>query len=928
MRNRFLCLVLVLILTLPLILGSCTKEIPLEDEPAPVYTLYCITGDTTTDVAVTQVEYEINRTLFYRIGSIVKLEFVTADEYHDLLEAKKTEIDDYLSGKPMPEYDTSSEAESTDESATTSGSNKKNDKDGKRTLTPYAKLSETAIQAGYEKMSGEAILNDLEAGIPIELECPRLDLFLITDYQAYLEMAENGDLAALDTVLSNEAKAIKSYVHSSFFNAAKVGTKTYGVPCNTNIGQYTYLVFDAEVLKKSGVAQETLYGLEDLSDYLAIAKEQNPDVVPLANVITPFEFSYMFNDGFPTYVNENGHVRSTYEDELMNEYFAMLARYSALGYFENKDGVKGDNEEVRFAAKFISATQEEMEALAAEHGYVYNRYSVPIATSENSIDCIYGVSVLCPSSWLTDVMEILTELYIDEGLQNTFLYGIENEHYRLEGSQVVRLNKDYMMSYAHTGNCFIAYTDKDAGDSVDKWTAIRDQNIDAVESKTIGFTFVPKDFIFGTEKDEEGKDVEWGVTEANYEEILWNVVKPYYETLIAGTAITFDYDAEYAAAEQAALDSIYNELFGTHKMRLELQYTGGLTEQVTAEYGDQFRVDALEFIKGELMNQFGTTTRKKKLREKLQDENPEKTEEEIEQMAAALLEDKDGLWEYRTLVRKENQWEAAIENQYATLINDMVKQKTEEILNSAEYLAALDAIPQSEEFIEEYDYQVKIQVADSVSANLNKAISALITEYCDTLIAECEVALTEAIDEFAQEYADATQRALEEGVYNKLKELYSTEDESKLKDRLTKQLAFIKEHAEDDTQGLENALKDLLIEEDATLGDEANKEKLNDAYRAAEKVFSEVYLPLYANAYNGETLALVEIGYLPKSALKTFGSTETEEGEDGATEGDGTTEDGGTTDDAPVAGDYESYYEFVLTAKFQEPYYAAFGTPT
>ena len=209
MRNRFLCLCLALVMVLPLVLGSCTQIVEVPPEPANVYTLYCITGDTTTDEAITKIEYELNRTLFYRIGSIVKLEFVTADEYHDLIESKQLEITDYLAQE---------------------GENGK-----KQTLSQYAKLSESAKAAGLEVMTGEQILSDLEAGIEIELETPRLDLFLITDYKEYLKMAENGDLAALDTVLSNEAKAIKSVVHSSFFNAAKVGNKTYGVPCNTSM---------------------------------------------------------------------------------------------------------------------------------------------------------------------------------------------------------------------------------------------------------------------------------------------------------------------------------------------------------------------------------------------------------------------------------------------------------------------------------------------------------------------------------------------------------------------------------------------------------------------------------------------------------------------------------------------------------------------
>ncbi len=901
MRKQVVCLFLALVLALPLVLASCSGATELVDTAAPVYTLYCITGDTTTDRAITEVEYELNRTLFYRIGSIVKLVMVSADEYHELIEAKTVEVSDYING-------------------TNIGGN--NESEEKKSLVNTAKLTDSAIAAGYTAMSGEAILNDLENGIEIELECPRLDLFLVTDYASYLKLAENGDLAALDTVLSNEAKAIKSYVHSSFFNAAKVGNKTYGVPCNTIIGEYTYIVFNKDVLEVSGVAQETLYSLEDLSEYLALVKEKNPGVVPLANTVTPSTFSYMFEDGFAAYVNASGYVRNTYTDETVNKYLTMLARYSALGYFVNDAGQTGADEGVAFAVKFLSGTKEQMELLAAENNYVYNQYSVPIATSENSIDSIYCVSTLCPSSWQTDVMEILTELYTDADLQNTFLYGVENEHYRLESNQVVHINSDYIMNYAYTGNCFIAYTDADAGDSIDKWTDARNQNIDAVESKTIGFTFEPQEFVFGTTLDEDGQEVEWMLSEPDYESILWNIIQPHYQKLITGTAIDFDYQTASEEAQRAAEESIYNDLLATYVLRLERTYTSGLEAEVTEAYEEQFRAAALETVKQDLVDDFGTSSRKKKLKEQLQSENADASEEEIEALLEQVLNDPDTLWEnYRTLVRKDSQWQDAIEATYVSLIDDKVTERTQEVLNSSAYLSALKAIPDSAQFIEEYNYSLEVEVADTVSTNLDNALSALITEYCNAIIEECEEALKEAIEAFAEEYSAAMQKLFEQGVYDQLKQLFPTETEEQLTARTQQMLEFIANHANDTDIQLDSALKTQINQDFPGLSEDDLKEKLSDA----TTIFEEVYLPLYSDAYNGANLALYEIGFASKDILKVFGtSTETETSEDTSD----TTEPEDPDDDTPVAGEFETYYEFVFTVKFQTPYYAQFGTPS
>lgn len=899
MRNRFMCLLLALVLALPLLLASCSKAVETEDKPAAVYTLCCITGESTTPESITQVEYELNRTLFYRIGSIVKLVFATADEYQEMIEAKQVEVKDYIDG--------------TNESG-------KNESKEKQVLVNTAKLSDSAKAAGYTAMSGDAILDDLANGIEIELECPRIDLFLATSYQEYLKLVEDEKVAALDTILTHEAKAIRSNVHSSFFNAAKVNGKTYGVPCNTIIGEYTYLVFNKNVLEASGAAQETMYSMEDLSDYLALIKKQNPDIIPLANTVTPYALSFMFEDGFATYVNNNGYVRSTYTDDTVNKYFTMLSRYSALGYFQNADGKKGD--EADFAVKFMTGTKEEMELIAEENNYTYNQYTVPIATSENSIDCIYCVSSLCPESWRTDAMRILSALYTDVNLQNTFLYGVENTHYTVEGKQVVRLNKTYMMNYGHTGNCFIAYTDKDAGDSLTKWDDARKQNIDARESKTIGFTFDPTSYKFVTGLDEKGKEIETIVTEPDYQGILWEIIQPYYAQLMNGTAIDFNYEEEWTKADEAARQEIYDSLLETYTLRLNRTYTSGIQTEVEAQYGEAYKEAALDYAKNMLLEDIDTTSRKRRLRAQLVEENPDMSDEEIDALHAKLLKDKDGLWPYREIVRKESQWQTTIDGQYEDLIEERVNERTEAVLNGADYRRDLAAIPTSEKFLEEYEHAVEAEVEDTVNSALDAMLSEKITEFCtENIINQCNAALEEAIDTFATEYAAATEAALRHGIFVQLKTLYTTESDEQILARVDEWRAFLADHINDikskDTS-LENALKRQLKKDFPDMDDET----LNTTLTALEDTFENVYLNLYTAAYNEKKQALYQIGYLSREALTSFGGTTAEDDKKEETD-----KDPEGDEDTPTAGQYESYYEFVILAKFQESYYKQFGSP-
>lgn len=964
MRKRMTCLLIGLLMVVPMVLASCSREVEIQDIPAPVYTLFCITGESTTPEAITAVEYEINRTLFYRIGSIVKLEMCTAEEYPERIAAQKQLVQDYLDGLIPDEIDESeAEPEQSAEEENSEGGNEFSEAEAsdvsevsdetsgepkKKTLTNFAKLSDNAKENGYTAMSGEAIIDDLSKGIEIQLPCPRFDLFLVTDYQEYLKLAEDDQLISLDTVLSNEAKAIRSYVHSSFFNAAKVGTKTYGVPCNTSIGEYTYIVFDKEILDDCGVAQETLYNLEDLEDYLAIVKEKHPEVVPLANTVTPFEFSYMFHDGFASYVNKSGFVRSTYEDQTINKFLTMIARYKSLGYFEDKDN-KGGDQASRFAVKFMTGNIEEMEAVAEQNGYVFNQYSVPIATSENSIDSIYCVSALCPTSWVTSVMEILTELYTDVNLQNTFLYGIENTNYFVENGQVSHINRDYIMNPAHTGNCFIAYTDKDAGDSINRWANARNQNIDAVESKTIGFTYLPKEYKFGTTLNEEGEEVDVVVSEPEYMDILWDVIEPYYQHLISGDAIEFNYEEKYAEAQAAALADIQESLLATYTKRLELKYTEHITEDVIEQYHDEFDRKAEQQVRDDVANMLERSSYHRNLikaiTEDLAEAHPDWDEEKLDEEAEKLSEDFDYVYEnYRTIVKKQSLLDNAKEAYYTELVEEKAEEMREKILNGKEYKTELNNVVNSDKFKEELAYSIEVYVADTVSKNLDAAISELITEYSKQLIADCEAKLTEAIDAFKAEYVEKSTFAYDRDIYAAVKaefgplylsqlaesgltgEALEAEYEKKLQSRAAEQKEFIATNAEAPIIRLETAIKRQIAADYGELSEEELAEKLS----AAETKFDEVYIPLYETFYNAEALALYNIGFKDRSQIKHF-STE-EAPAEGTEPTEPAPQDPENPDEPPVADDqgnlYENYYSFVIAVKLRSPYYAQFGNPS
>ena len=395
MKKGILCILLSLILLVPTLV-SCQQEADFTGTEASIYTLYTIVDESTTDEAIHQVELALNRIMFYRLGVILKLEMVTEEEYDKLIEDKFAEMEEYQLAK------------------------KNKNKDKKESSVSSEEISEEDI------MTGDKILDLLEEGKDIPLEEPRLDIFLVRGYDDYYELATNGKLAALDEKLNNEAKSLKSSIHSTLFTAAKVNGKTYGVPVNNAIGEYTYLVFDKEILDQHGIDPNTLKSVEDLQDYLKTVKENNPDVIPLKNAKESTDISFLSNEGFPALIY-NGEVIDAYSNNKFKNYFAMLARYKALGYLG--DTVASETEEsddARYAVRIETGNIDSIEAKLADTGYEYeySLYSAPLATNETTIDNIFCVSEYVVTSELTDVMKIVTAINTDAQLMNTTLLTI------------------------------------------------------------------------------------------------------------------------------------------------------------------------------------------------------------------------------------------------------------------------------------------------------------------------------------------------------------------------------------------------------------------------------------------------------------------------------------------------------------------------
>ncbi len=690
MKKGLLCIILSLLLLVPTFV-SCSRTTNIVGTEAPVYTLYTICEEGTKEEDITKVELALNRILFHRLDVVLKLEMVTEDKYEELIEKKYKELEEYQESKKS-----------------TSGNNK--------------------------VYTGDDILKLLEDGKEIPLKQPRLDIFLVRGYDNYYELATKGDIVALDESLANDAKAIKEKIHSTLLNAAKVNNKIYGIPVNNTIGQYTYFVFDNELLEEHGLNPNTVKSLEDLQDYLKTVKANNTDVVPLKSAVPSNEYFHLFEDGFPVLADDKRNVSLAYNNLPLLNYYAMIARYNNLGYIGSED----DSEDTRYAVRIETGDKAELEKKYENSTCVL--YSAPVATNETAVDNIFCVSKYVVSNELTAVMKVVAALNTDPDLMNLLTYGVENEHYILtDDGQIERQNENYLINPKYIGNAFITKTLAD--EPSDKWETAIKQNQDAIPSPSLGFT--PSPYKFTYIKDGE----EISIDEPDYYSTISSVVEKYYPSLIAGN-IDFNYDELYAKAEAEVFQDITAELESHYEDNvLRPQYSEDLRNEITERRGEVLLKEAYEEVMSELK-----ADAKKKLTDRFtaeyKEENPDATQLEINAYVNENLTD-DAIDQYI----KENRTQEFIDQKTTetaeTLLEDEISEAISEIAETASYKTALKNLLNSKRFKDELSArkevaktteiiskidgyiveQIKIDIVDVMMAEINTELENLANTY-------------------------------------------------------------------------------------------------------------------------------------------------------------------------------------------------------
>ncbi len=476
----------------------------------------------------------------------------------------------------------------------------------------YEKIEEALAEHEYALENGlisknqptteETVYN--EYGVP-ELKYPeakdyQVDILFIGDagnisgYEKYREFADKEWLLAIDDQLSDAAMTLYTYIDDLYFDAIQYNGLTYGIPNNTVIGEYTYLMVDKALMNEyyytaSSFPTSSIYDT-NFQKFLNYVYEANVkggyaegdaeyiyplysadgvDVsfihywgydlnsMPGSYILRPDEFS-LFGG---TYLNDT--IRGEqlgYENLLINKTY--IDRVKTKLTFEKTAGFMTDNAAANAAVKIVKGGWELQQEYSDKYEILV--MGTPRATEADVFGSMFAVG---GSSTASDrAVEIITYLNTNPEFRNLLQYGIEGVNYTLEDEVIDDVtyryvvpteDNKYVMDIEKTGNMFIAHPN--AKENIMAWEYGKKQNYDAISSPALSVFFDLTNYKI----DEKSIRVI---------EVVSDAIEAYLEANVYNESISLN-------AALTTLDAIYNTLASSRNNAAEmanklLNYTG------------------------------------------------------------------------------------------------------------------------------------------------------------------------------------------------------------------------------------------------------------------------------------------------------------------------------------------------------------------
>ncbi len=495
MNKRILCLLLSLIMLLSVVLTGCSKKTDddikedITEEASRntvTLTMYLMSENEISEDQVEKIEKEVNKITKSKFKAKLVLRYFTSEQYQTELEKAFTKTQDEIAARKAAE----------------------------QALKDAIKRGEaTSATTSEETTAEETVVN--EYGVT-ELKYPD-----VTDHQVdifYLGGIENFDkfmrrqwLSELDDMITGDSKKITDYILPEYLsNFKKTEDGTYAIPNNDVIGEYTYLLLDKRIMAAYDYAATDTFDTLTCANVQDILKKvdqfHRDDFVPLYSNrgeldLTNVQFLGLDENG--KYSHDfsvmGGYYTQSYEFGVLDNFYPCvnifndtkvvdqirtLVKYKELGYY-----AKEDEADKPFAVGYVKGGLEVLEQYGDNYEVIV--LERPRMSTDDVYDNMFAVGSY--TSNLSRSMEVITYLNTNVEFRNLILYGIENENYKIIETEidgvtyktVSRLNNDYMMDPAKTGNVMIAYPLEGELPNIREYQ--KRQNIEAVTELDFGF---------------------------------------------------------------------------------------------------------------------------------------------------------------------------------------------------------------------------------------------------------------------------------------------------------------------------------------------------------------------------------------------------------------------------------------------------------
>ncbi len=456
-----------------------------------------ITEDTTTPEAIDATEEALNRIFKTQFKTKIELTLVTADEYIALIEERVAEAEQAQTRlEAIGKYNSMAQQVANQlQRAQSDSSNKKGGLFSKWTSKGKTVEASTLSTGTVYTAEETTIYEDgtIETVYPVATS--PIDILMIDGKEMYDYLDEKGYLLSISDKLTTEFTKFKQYIYPTFFDQLQTITDDIkAIPNNNLLAEYTYLVVDKAIADKYDFDVDAVDSYDDLdADGFLSKVSAGENVTVLATepdalgIYTYFEGDIAVGTyyhpiyGYDPAEGTDFTIRNLFDIPEYTNHLVLMEEYRGNGYFTEKSEdfavtvVKGD----------ASLPQE------YEDDYYVKVLQNPFVEMDAIFDGMLAVSSYTADE--TRALQILEAINTNPEVKNILQYGIaydgENDevaNYRLNEVEnedgtvsysITRLNKNYMMDNALTGNVYMGYPEE--GQVINAWDYYKQTNLDS-----------------------------------------------------------------------------------------------------------------------------------------------------------------------------------------------------------------------------------------------------------------------------------------------------------------------------------------------------------------------------------------------------------------------------------------------------------------